>query len=127
MVQLTGASASFSNSKDFALGTTNVTGNVALTSTSAGKKITIGSGTGVGAGQNITVGGTLAITTLTTGAILDSDYSAYNIFGGMNLTSASGAITLDAANAVGSFAPRVSFGQVNASTTGAVTLVETTA
>jgi len=49
---------------------------------------------------------------------LDSDYSAYNIFGGMNLTSASGAITLDAANAVGSFAPRVSFGQVNASTNG---------
>ena len=109
------------------IGTTNVTGNLNVLNDAANNSIVLGVGTGTAA-QNITVGGTLNAITAGTGTITDGDYSVFNIFGGMNLTTAGGDITLNAAIANGSLAPNVQLGRVsvNATSTGNVTLAERT-
>jgi len=126
-VQLTGANADFRSSNNITLGTTNVTGNVALTTTAAAKNIILGTGTGTGVGQNIVIGGILTAMGSGAATITDNAYSALSILGGLNLTSGSGNITLNSGNALGSLSPNVQFGRVNASTTGDVFVVETTA
>jgi len=127
IVQLTGANADFYSINNITLGTTNVTGNVALTTIPAGKNIVLGTGVGTGVGQNIVIGGVLSATGSGAATITDNDYSSLNIAGGLNLSTGSGAITLNAANAFGSLSENTQFGRVSASTTGEVTLVETTA
>jgi hypothetical protein len=107
-----GGTASLTNAGAIILGTTNVTGNVSLTTTNS--QITIGDGEG-SAAQRITIGGALNATA-GTAAIVDNDYSPVDIFGGVNLTAAS--VTLNAANALGGLSPRITLGQVNVTATG---------
>lgn len=125
-LQFTGANVDFYNRNNITLGTTNVTGNVALNTTVANRNIVLGTGVGTGVGQNIVIGGILSATTTGTGTITDNDYSSLNVAGGLNLSTGSGAITLNAANAFGSLSENTQFGRINASTTGEITLVETT-
>jgi hypothetical protein len=123
-LRVTGASASITNSQNTVLGTSNVTGNLSLT-TSGAATIQIGQGLGTAA-ESINVGGILSATTAG-GAITDQDYGLINVFGGLNLTSTGGAITLDAATANGALAPTVRYGVVNANAgAGAISLAETT-
>lgn len=124
-IQLTGANADLYSINNITLGTTNVTGNVALTTTVANKNIVFGTGTGTGAGQNIVIGGVLSATASGTATITDNDYSSLNVAGGLNLSTGSGNITLNAANVLGSLSENTTFGRVNASTTGEVFIVET--
>ncbi len=125
IIQLTGNNVLLTGATNsITVGTSNVTGNLTIAAATAAKNVTLGTGTGVGVGQNITVGGNLTITTSTTGTIVDNDYSAINVLGTANLTSGSGAITLDAATGVAAASAR--YGQFNVNTTGAVTLAEST-
>jgi hypothetical protein len=107
------------------LGTTNVTNNLTLLNDAGNNSIVLGVGTGT-AGQNVTVGGTLQATAAGTGTITDGDWSAFSVFGGLNLTTGSGAITINAATANGPLAPSVALGQVKISTSGAATIAERT-
>ncbi len=126
VIQFTGGSANISNTLASVVGTTNATGNYTFTD-GAAAGVVLGTGTGT-AGQNITVGGILTITANNAaGVIIDNAYTAFNVFGAVNLTSGgSGAITLNAARANGSLAPSVFLGAISASTTGPVSLAETT-
>ena len=116
--------------------TINVTGNASLVArpaTAGNRSVTLGTGDGVGQGDSITVGGILSVTANSAGSINDNNYSVIRATGGLNLavtagtdatpTVGSGSITFDAASVAGT---RAEFGQVNASTTGAVTIAETT-
>jgi hypothetical protein len=125
-IQLTGANADIYSTNNITLGTTNVTGNVALNTIVAGKNIQLGTGTGTGVGQNIVIGGVLTANASGAATITDNDYSSLNVAGGLNLTTGTGAITLNAGNAFGSLSENTQFGRVSASTTGEITLVETT-
>lgn len=121
---VTAANASIRSTNDFTLGTANVTGNLALTA-AANKNIQLG----VGAGSSATavgVDGVLTVTTSGTGAISDNNDSSFNVTGGLVLSAASGDIVLDAATFPGAFNPVVRFGSVSASTTGNVTVTEST-
>jgi hypothetical protein len=125
-IQLTGANADIYSINNITLGTTNVTGNVALNTIVPNKNIQFGTGTGTGVGQNIIIGGVLTANASGNATITDNDYSSLNVAGGLNLTTGTGAITLNAGNAFGSLSENTQFGRVSASTTGEITLVETT-
>ncbi len=129
ILQVTAGTATVNNTGatgSLTLGTTNVTGNYAVLNNGASNTgVVIGTGLG-SAGQSITVGGVLSISTAGTGTITDNDYSPQNIFGGLNLTAGSGAVTLDAAVANGSLSPSVQYGQIKINTTGAATIAERT-
>jgi hypothetical protein len=127
IIQLTGANADIYSTNNITLGTTNVTGNVALNTIVAGKNIVLGTGVGTGVGQNIVIGGVLTARASGAATITDNDYSSVTASGGLNLTTGSGAITLNSANAFGRLSEVAQFGQVNASTTGEITIVETSA
>ena len=125
-LNVTAASANIVTGNSVNLNTVNTGGNLILsTGGSAGSVVLGGTGVGASAGT-ITVGGLMNITTTGAGTITDNDYSTFNVLGNVNLSTGSGVITLDAATANGALAPAVSLGAVNASTTGAVTLQETT-
>lgn len=110
VVQLTGSGASVNNVNSLWLGTTSVTGGVNLTTLTAGQGIQIGAGLGT-SGQAINIGGVLTATT-NAGPITDENYGAQSIFGGLNLTTTGGSVTLDAARATGLLSPLVQFGAV---------------
>jgi hypothetical protein len=121
---VTAGNATIKSTNNFTLGTANVTGNLTILG-SAAKNIQLGVGTG-GDATKATVGGVLTVTALTTGTIADNNDSALTATGGMVLSSGSGDIVLDAATFPGSFTPVIQSGAVSASTTGNVTLTETT-
>ncbi len=121
---VTAGNATIKSANNFTLGTANVTGNLTILG-SAAKNIVLGSGNGSDA-TRATVGGVLTITALTTGTITDNNDSALTATGGMVLSSGSGDITLDAATFPGAFTPSIQSGAISASTTGNVTLTETT-
>ncbi len=121
---VTAGNATIKSANNFTLGTANVTGNLTILG-SAAKNIVLGSGNGSDA-TRATVGGVLTVTALTTGTIADNNDSALTATGGMVLSSGSGDITLDAATFPGAFTPSVQSGAISASTTGNVTLTETT-
>jgi len=124
VVQTTGSAASITNTNGLHVGTTNLTGGLTVNITGAGNGLQIGAGLGT-AGQAINVGGLLTVTTAG-GAITDQDYGTVKIFGGLNLTTANGAVTLDAARAFGALSPRVEYGAVSINSgTGAIDITET--
>jgi filamentous hemagglutinin family protein len=116
--------ATLASINNFTLGTANVTGNLTVLG-SLNKNLTLGSGTG-GDATRTTVGGVLTVTALGNGTITDNNDSALTATGGMVLSSVSGDIVLDAATFPGAFTPSVQSGAISASTTGNVTLTETT-
>jgi len=119
-----GSTVAITNAPSIVLGTSNVTGNLTLSSTTG--DITLGTGSG-SAGQSITVGGTLMATVAGTANITDNNFSAFNVAGGLNLTTAGGDVILDAASFNGGLAPNVQFGQVKiAAGGGDVTISERT-
>jgi hypothetical protein len=135
-ISITAGAAALRSTNNIVVGTTNVTGNLSVIArpTSAGNRgVQLGTGTGIGNGQNITVGGVLAVTANSAGSITDNDYSIIRATGGLNLavtagtdavpTVGTGNVTLDGATVVGT---RAEFGQVNVSTTGNVSVAETT-
>ncbi|PAW65908.1 MAG: hypothetical protein B9S34_09505, partial [Opitutia bacterium Tous-C1TDCM] len=123
-LQLTGSTASVTNTNGLWLGTSNVTGAATVNITGAGQGFQIGAGLGT-AGQVVTIGGILTVTT-NGGAITDQDYGRQTITGGLNLTTGGGAVTLDAANALGALAPVVQFGSVAVNSgAGAINVIET--
>jgi len=121
---VTAGNATVKSANNFTLGSANVTGNLTILGT-AGKNLVLGSGTG-GDATRTTVGGVLTVTALGTGTITDNNDSALTATGGMVLSSGSGDIVLDAATFPGAFTPSVQSGAISASTTGNVTLTETT-
>jgi len=124
-IQLTGGTIGLTNTNNTVIGTTNATGNLTLAG-SANNTIQLGTGSGTDS-QNITVGGILTASTSGTGEITDGNYTAFNIFGGMNLTTAGGNVTLDTATANGGLAPNVQYGQVNINAgSGIVSVAEST-
>ncbi|MBL9213277.1 MAG: hypothetical protein JNL92_22635 [Opitutaceae bacterium] len=124
-LQFTGGTVGLTNTNNTVIGTSNVTGNLTLAG-SANNTIQLGTGSGTDS-QNITVGGVLTASTSGTGEITDGNYTAFNIFGGMNLTTAGGNVTLDAATANGGLAPNVQYGQVNINAgSGIVSVAEST-
>jgi len=126
VIQLRGGTVSLTNINNTVIGTTTTTGNLTLALPTANTNLALGTGSGTDA-QNITVGGVLFANTTGTGTITDGDYTAFNVFGGMNLTTAGGNVVLDAATANGGLAPNVQFGQVNINAgTGTVSVAETT-
>ncbi len=110
------------------LGNTKVGGNLTVTTQNNGNVVIGAGGTGsTGTSPTSTdVTGVLSISANGSGTITDNDDSALIAAGGLNLVSGSGAITLDAASYPGTFSPTVRVGVVNASTTGAVTVAEST-
>lgn len=125
VLQLTGSTASVSNAGSLWLGTSNVTGAVNLTTTTAGQGVQLGAGLGT-AGQAINIGGVLTVTT-NAGAVTDENYGAQSIFGGLTLNTSGGAVTLDAARAIGGLSPRIEYGAVSVnSAAGAIDITETT-
>lgn len=129
ILQITAGTATINNTglaNTLQIGTSNVTGNLNVNNDALNNSIVLGVGTGTSA-QNITVGGTLNAIVAGSGTITDGDYTAFNIFGGLNLTTAGGAVTLDAASANGVLAPNVRLGQVKVNAgAGAVTVNERT-
>ena len=124
-IQFTGGTVGLTTTDNTVIGTTNVTGNLTL-ATSANNTIQLGTGSGTDS-QNITVGGVLVASTSGNGTITDGNYTAFNIFGGMNLTTAGGNVTLDTATANGGLAPNVQYGQVNINAgSGIVSVAEST-
>ena len=121
---VTAGNATVKSANNFTLGTANVTGNLTVLG-SLNKNLTLGSGTG-GDATRTTVGGVLTVTALGNGTITDNNDSALTATGGMVLSSGSGDIVLDAATFPGAFTPSVQSGAISASTTGNVTLTETT-
>jgi len=132
--QITAGNAAIRNARSITVGTSNVTGNLTVRAdpdNATAASVTLGTGSGVGGAQNITVGGNLTVYANGSGTITDNNESAFNVFGALNLqtgvTGAVGAevqgtggvITLDAVTIPGVLNPSVRFGQVNA-TTGAV-------
>ena len=121
---VTAGNATIKSANNFTLGTANVTGNLTILG-SAAKNIQLGVGSGSDATKG-TIAGVLTVTALTTGTITDNNDSALTATGGMVLSSGSGDIVLDAATFPGAFTPSVQSGAISASTTGNVTLTETT-
>lgn len=128
-LQITAGTATINNTGSagvLQIGTSNVTGNLNINQDAANNSIVLGVGTGTSA-QNITVGGTINAIVAGTGTITDGDYSAFNVFGGLNLTTgAGGSITLDAATANGVLSPNIQFGQIKINTGGTATISERT-
>lgn len=124
-LQLTGSTASVTNTNGLWLGTTNVTGAATINITNAASAFQLGAGLGT-AGQAVNIGGILTVTT-NGGAITDEDYGVQNITGGLNFTTAGGAVTLNAATANGALAPLVQFGSVAINSgAGAISIIEST-
>lgn len=124
-LQFTGGTVGLTTTDNTVIGTTNVTGNMTIAGAS-NMNIQLGTGSGTDS-QNITVGGVLTASTSGTGEIADGNYTAFNIFGGMNLTTAGGNVTLDTATANGGLAPNVQYGQVNINAgSGIVSVAEST-
>ena len=124
-IQLTGGTVGLTNTANTVIGTTNTTGNLTLAG-AANNNLQFGTGSGTDS-QNITVGGVLTATTSGTGEITDGNYTAFNIFGGINLTTAGGNVTLDAATNLGGLSPSVRYGQVNVNAgSGLVSVAEST-
>jgi hypothetical protein len=124
-LQLTGGTVGVTNTNHTVIGTSNVTGNLTL-ALAANNNLELGTGSGTAA-QHIIVGGVLTASTSGTGTITDGNYTQFNIFGGMNLTTAGGDVTLDTATANGGLAPNVQFGQVNVNAgAGMVSVAEST-
>ncbi|MDP3071581.1 MAG: hypothetical protein Q8N18_14925 [Opitutaceae bacterium] len=129
ILQITAGTATINNTaaaNTLQIGTSNVTGNLSILNDALNNSVVLGVGTGTAA-QNLTVGGTLNAIVAGTGTITDGDYTVFNIFGGLNLTTGGGAVTLDAATANGVLAPSVLLGQVKINAgAGAVTVSERT-
>jgi len=124
-LQLTGSTASVTNTNGLWLGTTNLTGAATINITNAASPLQIGAGLGT-AGQVVNIGGLLTVTT-NGGAITDQDYGAQTITGGLNLTTAGGAFTLNAATTNGVLSPLVQFGSVAINSgAGAINITEST-
>ena len=120
---LAGNNVTIGSNQTLVVTSSNVTNNLTVQSGPT-RNIVLGNGTGSDA-THVVVGGVLTAAAGSTGTITDNNDSNITATGGMVLSSGSGAITIDGPSIPGALTSTIRAGSVSASTSGHVTIAET--